>query len=294
MEWADIGPIWSPDSQYIVYFSSLRKDLGIWIMPGQGGEPKHISSKLQARGGVDNFSDYGWHPNGRSVPCVVDWGDDRGMWTIDIESGLPQKIPFNYDGSIKEMSWSPDGKRIAFSYFGSFGYFGTGEPNLLKDSEIDFSNIYTMSPEGGVPKKVTKTKEGGLGFRMPRWSPDGRRIACVADGRIWIVRSEGGEPQPITEKKGRKVRLIRWFPDGENIYFSRVEDEGQKDVYYSVSFRGGELRKMNIEGVNNLGYWGSLDISPDGEKIVYAKILKTIHEFWVLENFLPKKNKTDK
>jgi Tol biopolymer transport system component len=274
MEWLDHGPIWSPDGRYIVYFSSRVDTGGIWIMPSQGGEPKNISSQLQARGGVDNFSDYIWHPNGRSISCVVDQGDDRGMWILDIESGSPQKIPFNYAGYINTMSWSPDGKRIALSYFGA------NEPNVLKDSELMFANIYTMSPEGGEPVRVTKANEDGLSFSEPRWSPDGQRIACVADGRIWMVGSEGGEPKAITEKTEGRAYLISWSPDGKNVYFSRTE--GQMNILYSVSSQGGELRKINGEGFNG-------DLSPDGKKIVYSKSMKTIHEFWLLENFLPER-----
>ena len=293
MEWADFGPLWSPDGQNIVYFSSLHSNLGIWIMSGQGGEPKHISSQLQARGGADNFSDYDWHPNGLSVSCVVDWGDDRGMWTMDVESGLPQKIPFDYTGYISGMDWSPDGKWIAFSYVGGY------EKTDMKDSEILCSNIYVMPAEGGEPVRLTKVKEEGLSFNFPRWSPDGQRIAMVGsigrsymvgiEGRIYIVGKEGGEPLPVTEKvKGSaNVHPIRWSQDGENILFSRTERE--KNIIYSVPAHGGELRKTNIKGIDSLGGWGSLDISPDGEKIVYAKMMKIIHEFWLLENFLPEK-----
>jgi Tol biopolymer transport system component len=295
MEWADIGPMWSPDGKHIVYFSSNRKDLGIWIMPGQGSEAKHISSKLQARGGVDNFSDYGWHPNGRSVSCVVDWGDDRGMWTMDIESGLPQKIPFDYSGYISSMDWSPDGKWIAFSYVGGY------EKTDIKDSEILCSNIYVMPAEGGKPIRLTKVKEEGLSFNFPRWSPDGQRIAMAGssgrgymvgiEGRIYIVDKEGGEPLPITKKvkESVNVRPIRWSQDGEDIYFFRTE--GKKNIIYSVSAHGGVPRKINIEEGDSLRGWGSLDISPDGKKIVYHKIMKTIHEFWLLENFLPERKK---
>jgi Tol biopolymer transport system component len=190
MEWKDSGPIWSPDGKYIVYWSSRKDMYGIWILPVQGGEPKNISAQLKARGGVRNYADYAWHPDSRSVSCVVDQDGPAhrrtpGMWTIDIESGLVTKIPFNYTGYIRHLDWSPDGKWIAFTYIGA------NEPNDMKDSELLFYNIYIMSPSGGEPIRVTRPKEEGLSFSSLRWSPDGRRIAMASyDGRIWTVGIE--------------------------------------------------------------------------------------------------------
>jgi len=196
---------------------------------------------------------------------------------VDIQSGQARKIPFDYDGYFKNMDWSPDGERIAFDYISE------NAQKAIKDSEILNGNIYIISVEGGEPVRITKATEDGLSFYLPRWSLDGKRIACSSyDGRIWIVSSEGGEPQPITDKKEGFVRGISWSQDGEKIFFAKVEK--QKTHIYSVSSQGGEIRNMNIEGED-------MDYSPDGKKIVYTKILKQINQFWLLENFLPEKKK---
>jgi Tol biopolymer transport system component len=284
-ECMEAGPVWSPDNKYIAYISDLGGTIikkSVWIVPVQGGKPKEISSNLRAFSGMDYIQSIAWHPNGRSVSCVVRYEDERspwriGPWMIDIQSGFSKKIPFDYDGSMNEMAWSPDGERLAFDYKGE-----EGAQNSIRDSDIKYSNIYTMSSEGGEAVRVIQAKEEGLSFSSPHWSPDGQRIACLADGRIWIVRSQGGAPQPITDKEDGVVNWIcRWSPDGENIYCS--VKEGQKNVFYSVSFKEGEFKKMEME---HLG-----DFSPDGKKIVYTKHLKTINQYWLLENFLPENKK---
>ena len=276
MENWDWSPKWSPDNRYIAFISDRGGKEDIWIVPVKGGERKNISGRLTERPGVRFTRGIVWHPNSQSVSCWVYNGDNRETWTMDIQSGLAKKIPFDEGGYMHGMDWSPDGKRIAFDYYG-------GDPqNGIKDSEIMNSNIYTISAEGGKAVRMSKVKEDGLSFSLPRWSPDGKRIAFISeDGRIWIVGSEGGESHAITDKSGEIIWNIIWSPDGENILFSRTE--GQKYIYYSVSSQGGDLQKLNVDSLS--------DISPDGKKIVYSKNLKTINQFWLLENFLPEKKK---
>ena len=93
------------------------------------------------------------------------------------------------------------------------------------------------------------------------------------------MEKEGGEPKPITEKSEGFVNAnpIRWSQDSETLYFWRRE--GQKRIHYTVASDGRELRKMNAGPFS--------DITPDGKKIAYSRTMKTIKQFWLLENFLP-------
>ena len=278
MESGDWFPKWSPDNRYIAFISDRGGKEDVWIVPVQGGESKNISGLLTARPEVKFTRGIVWHPNGRSVSCWVINGDNRETWTMDIQSGQVKKIPFDYDGYLQGMDWSPDGKRIAFQYS------RPDTQNPIEDSEVK-SNIYTVSAEGGEPIRMTKVKENGSSFYLPRWSPDGKRIAFRDnDGRIWIVSSDGGEPQAITDKSSEFIWDIIWSPDGENIFFSGVEEEKEqpKSIFYSVSSQGGEPRILNrTEGIG--------DLSPDGKKIVYKKNMKSINQYWLLANFLPEK-----
>ncbi|MFC2160827.1 tetratricopeptide repeat protein [Acidobacteriota bacterium] len=275
VEKTELGPRWSPDNKYIAYISSdFGANRKVWIVPVQGGESQKISGHLTTRPGVGVIYFIAWHPDGRNVSCTVTAGEDNAPWMVDIQSGVAHKIPFDYDGRMEgAMDWSPNGERFAFKYKGE-----EGTQNSIKDSDVEHWNIYTMPSGGGDAVKVTRVKDDVFDFGNPRWSPDGKTIACEADNRIWIVSSEGGEPQAITEKKGG-INGFCWSPDGETIYFARTE--GKEIQCYSVSSQGGELRKMEIENIS--------DISPDGKKMVYTKHLKTINQYWLLENFLPEK-----
>ncbi|MFC2160824.1 hypothetical protein ACFLRX_04150 [Acidobacteriota bacterium] len=291
MEFADYEPKWSPDGNSIAFTSNRRGNKAIWLMPAQGGQPKKISAHLTDRHGVSGVNNIAWHPNGRSISCVVPGvipgseDEVRGMWTIDIESGLAKKIPFDFFNRVQGMDWSPDGKRIAFCFFHGDGYSESSEAKMAKNP-----NVYTISAAGGEAVVLTKVEEDNLNCGGPHWSPDGQRIAFSDDtGRIWIADSEGGDPQAITEAIKEKssgtiwgAMVFGWSPDGENVFFWRREGKGKRG-YYSVPSQGGELKKINIEDAG--------DVSPDGNKIVYRKTMKLINQYWLLENFLPEKKK---
>jgi Tol biopolymer transport system component len=273
MEYADFEPRWSPDGNSIAFTSDRGEKRAIWLMPAQGGQPKKISGRLTDRFGVSGVHNIAWHPNGRMISCVVPGSEDedRGMWTIDIESGSAQRIPFEIFDMVQGTDWSPDGKRIAFCFFNK-------NPN-----------IYTISAEGGEAEILAKVEEDNLSCGGPHWSPDGRKIAFSDDtGRIWVANSEGGDPQAITEAIKEKsygtiwgAWVVGWSPDGKNIIFWR--GEGKEWIYYSVPSQGGELKKMDVEAYG--------DLSPDGKKTVYAKTIKGINQYWLIENFLPEKKK---
>jgi eukaryotic-like serine/threonine-protein kinase len=48
-------------------------------------------------------------------------------------------------------------------------------------------------------------------------SPDGRRLAYLADGRLWIRALDGLEPREVPDGAG--ARLLVWSPDGEELAF---------------------------------------------------------------------------
>ena len=279
MEWWDGEPRWSPDNKSIAFISNRGGKSDIWLMPAQGGEPKNISARSGVKGGYGNLA---WHPSGRSVSCVV----GQGMWTIDIDSGSAQRIPFEFFNSVQGMDWSPDGKTIAFCFLYPVEQDETKEFLINKNP-----NVYTISSEGGEAVVLTKVEEDGLSCAAPRWSSDGKWIAFTDDiGRIWVVDSEGGDPQaitdPLVEKSvgvGWPAWIEGWSPDGENVIFGRIEGEEKKWAVYSIPFRGGELRKINDVQPDDG------DISPDGKKVVYSKVIKRTSQYWLIENFLPEK-----
>ena len=117
--------------------------------------------------------------------------------------------------NLGEPQISPDGKRIAVV---------VSTPDWKADKskqEIDL-----VDSASGARRMLTWKREG---ISSPRWSPDGTRLAFIADdaetkqGQLFVMPMDGGDAQRITDIK-RGVDSFSWSPDGKQIAFVS-EDE---------------------------------------------------------------------
>jgi tricorn protease len=102
-----------------------------------------------------------------------------------------------------------------------------------------------------------------IGARMPSLSPDGKRLAFVYKGDIWVADANGGRAMTLT----RNVEFDgypRFSPDGNWIAFSTTRN-GHWDIYI-VPALGGEVKRLtwHSSGVIACGW------SPDGKQILFG------------------------
>ncbi|MGO9011921.1 MAG: protein kinase domain-containing protein [Bryobacteraceae bacterium] len=114
--------------------------------------------------------------------------------------------------------------------------------------------------------------EEGLDTGVPRWSPDGKRLAIMARRkgvsgdpyRVYIISAEGGRPELVKGINGPGADP-NWSPDGKRLVFAPfVWDVAQKQERYVsiVDLETGEVRMVP----------GSEDLysprwSPDGKRL---------------------------
>ena len=72
---------------------------------------------------------------------------------------------------------------------------------------------------------------------QPTWSPDGRRIAFVRLGEIWVAGADGRNARRLTRMR-EPVAFPAWSPDGRTIAFAGVRN------VYTVPAAGGAVKRL--------------------------------------------------
>ena len=239
----------SPDGQAVVYVRNFmdimtdRRRSNLWTIRFDGSKHRPLTS------GMENDSSPRWSPDGTRLAYVSTADGSAQIYMRWMDTGQEAKIT-RLQHSPGELSWSPDGKWLAFSMF------------------------VPSSPEPFV--KMPEKPEGAT------WAPDAkviRRARYRADGagyleqgftHLFIVSAEGGTPRQLTRGDFHHGGGYDWTPDGKAIIFSANrradwEFEGRDSEVYEISVATGKLRQLTKR------YGPDLDpkVSPDGAKVAY-------------------------
>jgi dipeptidyl aminopeptidase/acylaminoacyl peptidase len=103
---------------------------------------------------------------------------------------------------------------------------------------------------------------------MPRWSPDGLRIAFqsrTASGgwHVWAIDAEGGTPRQITTAAGDQS-YPTWSANGRWIYYSA--DSGRGHDIWRTPAAGGSPERLTRTGSGLIGYE-----TPDGASLLFQR-----------------------
>ena len=147
----------------------------------------------------------------------------------------------------------------------------------------DGTGIYTVAANGGDP--VTLKSENA---RVPRWSPDGSKIAFVdyfegdhgQAARLKVMNADGTDEHVVaTADWWHDIWLSTqpWSPDGSRIAWGPEPGGSEADIY-TASAAGGDLRRITTDGrLKEPPVW-----SPAGPQLAYASLLPGSTSDWGL------------
>ncbi|MDX2443478.1 MAG: tetratricopeptide repeat protein, partial [Bacteroidales bacterium] len=171
---------------------------------------------------------------------------DSAIWTVSVapETGRSAESPEKLiSGDYKwqhNVSWSPDGKKLAF----------------MRCDETTVSDIWTISINDGNLIPITDSKSYK---RSPAWSPDGSLIAYNDDG-VWLASVSTNEKKQII--KNTMNARPRWLSDGKWLFYAAI---GKSFLYSSTAQKNYQFSFPEKQVGDFIG------TSPDGDKMLFYK-----------------------
>lgn len=229
------GAQWSPDSRRLAFTSDRDGKRQIYLISPTGGEAAPLTVE---EGGVGAIA---WAPDGSAIAFTSNGPDAKArkdrkekygdfeivggdyvmnhLWLVKLPAELPndlKKLPkpealTKGDAySVGAFSWSPDGKRIAFS--------ASRDPDL---GSGDTETLYVLDL---ADLHVRKLLDSGGPHGNPKWSPDGKEIAYTtsngqpffyyANRYLAVIPAGGGQPRLLSTGFDEDANLLDWGPDG--------------------------------------------------------------------------------
>lgn len=167
-----------------------------------------------------------------------------GLWTMDPASPEDEAVRLTEftDRDITGFDVSADGRALVFLKWGTL-YTAKFKGRRLDDPKA----IVITAPDDAFPRSTLKdvsaeASEAAL-------SPDGKVMAYVAFGDVYVRAVEEGSPTRRVSEGMARERDIAWSPDMSRLYF--VSDRGGTDSIYAatVSLTRGEVKDRFQEAV---------------------------------------------
>ena len=296
--------MWSADGSRIYFVSDRSGAQNIWTLPLKG-QAKQLTSFTDGR--------VLWASISYDGKQIVFERDFR-IWQMNTDNSKTSEVPITLRGTaanpltdrlnistqIREIAVSPDGKKVAIAARGeifaasskdggdaaritntaaaeSYPSWSPDSRKLVYNSERDgVLSVYQFDFATETETRLTQNGKAAL----PIYSPDGKYIAFIRDGRslvVWDVNLKRerelckfyGDMPPFLSK-----RSFVWSPDSKFVAFFTGAPENRSYTNVSVVSVDGKSAARPVSFIANSNS-GSVSWSSDGSFILFDSSQRT-------------------
>ncbi len=204
------------------------------------------------------------------------WAGKGTIYFLSDRDGFVNVWKMNADGSGKTQITRMKEKNIAFANISANGSLIAFELNgrlyTVSTADKKVREIRVHAPSD-VTENDTGIKELTKNASEMAISPDGKQIAFVVYGDVFVMKTKKGNAQNLTDDNFREKDLA-WSPDGKYLYFSS-DRGGNYDIFRISSTDSQPLwhslhRKTERITSNEAEEYGS-QLSPDGKTLAFIR-----------------------
>jgi tricorn protease len=223
-----------------------------WFRRGyQGPDQRDVWTFDRATGRFAQLTDWkgndGWaFPAGEDIIYLSDRGNGKSINIWRKKFAAPATDPgtqlTSFDDDVRELAVSTDGRVAIFSNWDSLWRLDLVTPGAqpikiaIQAAEDESDRIRPRS----VGRDVTEAQ----------LSPDGKTIAMVAYGDVYVKGVEERTPFVRVTRTPARERDIAWMPDGTKLLFSSDSDGNDSIYEATVTQTRGEVRSAFKDKIN--------------------------------------------
>lgn len=242
--------------------SSITRD--IWLYDSKKKTHRKLTQfKGEDRNGV-------WSSDGRNFYFLSEQDGSFNVYQSDLDGGSPVRLTNFKDHPVRFLSVDKD-DNLCFSFDGELYHMKKGG----KPRKIDIKIVSDDFEREVLPQTLTS------GARSIAVSPNGKEIAFVVRGDVFVTSIEFGTTKRITDTP-QQERDVDFSPDGRSLVYSAERDNTwnifstelvrKEDKYFCYAW---ELKETKLTDTQAPSFQPLF--SPDGKEIAYLENRSAIY-----------------
>ena len=235
----------SPDGKFIVGEQTKEHNTDIYVWIVDSGQELRVTDHP-----AKDDSPF-WSSDGKYIVFTSDRANTEDLWAVPILRGIPTGAPLRIKRNLGKntllTSLTPNGQLM-----------------MLVMGEGIMSDLFVVSVDpstGEATGKFVPFAKYPTGHFLPRWSPDGRRVAYTS--RKGNMRLPGIFISSGSEMEDKEVPIrdyyacnIEWSRDGEHLIFPGISPDGQAGIF-RASLKDNEIVPLYLGDSLGQGYTGA-------------------------------------